>query len=281
MKFTAALLAAFFGAASALPQPGQTIDLGDGVKLIPRTPGMHVHRSGRHSNPNVPVSGLSAAKVKAATNVTHPEYSTNWAGAVLSGAYKSVTGTITVPTAKAPSGGSSSTQYAASAWVGIDGYTCPQPIIQTGVDVYVRNGAITYDPWYEWWPALAYSFSGFPVSAGDSVTMTVTVSSTSAGTVTLKNNSKGKTVTHSFSGEAVKLCQAEAEWIVEDFQLGGQYVPFANFGSVTFTGASATAAGGQARGVSGAKIIDMKQGNKVLTSCSTSGSNTVKCNYVW
>jgi hypothetical protein len=280
MKFTVTLVAAFLGAALALPQPGQNIDLGDGVTLIPRKPGKHVRRPGRKSNPNSPVSGLSAAKVKAIDNSSHPEYSTNWAGAVLPGAYNSVTGTITVPTAKPPSGGSSSTQYAASAWVGIDGYTCSQPIIQTGVDVYVTDGAVRYDPWYEWWPSLAYSFSGFPINAGDSVTMTVTVSSTSAGTVTLKNNSKGTTVTHSFSGEPVKLCQAEAEWIVEDFQLGGQYVPFANFGSVTFTGASATAADGRAHGVSGARILDLKQGNKVLTSCSTSGSSTVKCSYV-
>ena len=278
MKFTATLFTALLGAGSAVPQPQPIIDLGDGVKLIPRAPGRH-----RHSRPNIPVSEASSS-IKTLTNTTHAEYSTNWAGAILPGAYKSVTGTITVPTAKAPPGGgrSSSTEYAASAWVGIDGYTCSQPIIQTGIDVYVtQNGAVRYDAWYEWWPALAYSFSGFAVGAGDSVAMTVTTTSTGAGTVTLKNHSKGgKTVTHSFSGQAVKLCQAEAEWIVEDFQLQGEFVPFANFGSVTFTGASATRSDGRAVGVEGSRIVDLRQDNKVLTKCSTSGSSTVRCSYV-
>ncbi|KAK4040123.1 putative acid proteinase protein [Parachaetomium inaequale] len=256
MKLTTAVFAALLSIASAVPQP-QVIDLGDGVKLIPRKPRRH-----RHSRPKLPTS---EASIKAITNNTHAEYSTNWAGAILPGSYKSVTGTIT---------------YAASAWVGIDGYTCSQPIIQTGIDVYVQGGAVHYDAWYEWWPALAYSFDGFSVGTGDSVTMTVTASSSSAGTVTLKNNSKGKTVTHSFSGEAVKLCQAEAEWIIEDFQLQGQLVPFANFGTVSFTGASATGSDGCAVGVSGSRVINLKKDNKVLTSCSTSGPNTFKCSYV-
>lgn len=278
MKLTTALFAVLVGTVSALPQPElQPINLGDGVTLIPRRPGMRVRRFGHRTNPKLPASD---SRIAAITNHTHAEYSINWAGAVLPGSYKSVTGTITVPSAKPPSGGSSSTQYAASAWVGIDGYTCSSPIIQTGVDVFVKNGAVSYDVWYEWWPALSYSFSGFPVSAGDSVTMTVTTSSTSAGTVTLKNNSKGKSVSHSFQGESVTLCQAEAEWIIEDFQLDGQFVPFANFGSVTFTRASATAAGGRTVGVSGARILDLKKDNKVLTTCSTSGSSTVKCTYV-
>ncbi|KAG7284453.1 hypothetical protein NEMBOFW57_010826 [Staphylotrichum longicolle] len=278
MKLSTALFAVLVGTVSALPKPElQPIHLGDGVTLIPRKPGMKIRPVGHRTSPKLPASESSIAAI---TNHTHAEYSINWAGAVLLGSYKSVTGTITVPTAKPPSGGSSSTQYAASAWVGIDGYTCSSPIIQTGVDVFVKNGAVSYDVWYEWWPALSYSFSGFPVSAGDSVTMTVTTSSTSAGTVTLKNNSKGKSVSHSFQGESVTLCQAEAEWIIEDFQLDGQFVPFANFGSVTFTRASATAADGRTVGVSGSRILDLKKDNKVLTTCSTSGSSTVKCTYV-
>jgi hypothetical protein len=48
----------------------------------------------------------------AATNNSDVSYSSNWAGAVLVGSgYKTVAGTITVPTPKVPSGGSSSTQY--------------------------------------------------------------------------------------------------------------------------------------------------------------------------
>ncbi|KAI1097238.1 peptidase A4 family-domain-containing protein [Jackrogersella minutella] len=206
----------------------------------------------------------------------HVEYSSNWAGAVLIGSgYKSVTGSIVVPTPKAPSGGSSSTTYSASAWVGIDGDTCETAILQTGIDFTVKGSSVSYDAWYEWYPDYAYDFSGIPISAGDTITMTVTASSKSAGTAVIENVTTGKSVTHSFSGESDALCETNAEWIVEDFESGGSLVSFADFGTVQFTGASVN--GGT--GVSGATIIDIQQNSKVLTDCSTSGSSTVVCEY--
>jgi hypothetical protein len=110
--------------------------------------------------------------------------------------------------------------------------------------------------------------------------MTATATSTSAGSVTLTNLSTGKTVTHSFSGESAKLCETNAEWIVEDFESGNALVPLANFGTVTFTGASVTTTSGGTVGVSGAEIMDIKQGSTVYTDCSVSGSSTVTCKYV-
>ncbi|KAI0594912.1 putative aspergillopepsin [Biscogniauxia sp. FL1348] len=213
----------------------------------------------------------------ASTNDTaHVEYSSNWAGAVLIGTgYTTVTGTIVVPTPKAPSGGSSSTTYSGSAWVGIDGDTCSTAILQTGVDFSIRGSSVSFDAWYEWYPDYAYDFSGISISAGDTVTFTVTASSKKAGTATITNESTGQTVSHSFSGESNQLCEYNAEWIVEDYESGGSLVSFADFGTVTFTGASVN--GGT--GVSGATIIDLKQNNKVLTSCSTSGSSSVTCSY--
>ena len=120
----------------------------------------------------------------------------------------------------------------------------------------------------------AYDFSNFPISAGDSITMTVTASSTTGGKATLTNNTKGKTVSKTFSAQSAALCEQNAEWIVEDFQQGSSLVPFANFGTITFTGSSTNKGG-----VSGATIIDLKQGNTVYTDCSTSGSSTVTCKY--
>ncbi|KAI1452039.1 peptidase A4 family-domain-containing protein [Annulohypoxylon moriforme] len=206
---------------------------------------------------------------------SHVEYSSNWAGAVLIGSgYKTVTGTFVVPTPKAPSGGSSSTTYSASAWVGIDGDTCETAILQTGVDFTVQGGSVSYDAWYEWYPDYAYDFSGIPIKAGDTITVTVTASSKSAGTAVIENVTTGKTVSHSFSGESDALCETNAEWIVEDFESGGSLVSFADFGTVEFTGASVN--GGT--GTSGATIIDIQQSGKVLTDCSASGS-TVTCSY--
>jgi Peptidase A4 family len=120
----------------------------------------------------------------------------------------------------------------------------------------------------------AYDFSNFAIKAGDSIKMTVTATSTGGGSAVLQNLTTGKKVTQTFSGESNTLCEQNAEWIVEDFEQGNSLVPFANFGTVTFTGA-ATNAGG----VTGATIIDLKQSNKVLTDCSTSGSSTVTCKY--
>ncbi|KIP01482.1 hypothetical protein PHLGIDRAFT_123312, partial [Phlebiopsis gigantea 11061_1 CR5-6] len=68
-------------------------------------------------------------------------------------------------------------------------------------------------------------------------------------------------------------------WIVEDFEEGDSLVPFANFGTVAFTGASAQTASGGAVGPSGADTIDIEQDGTVLTSVST-GSSSVTVSYV-
>ncbi|KAI0040159.1 hypothetical protein FA95DRAFT_1612019 [Auriscalpium vulgare] len=211
-------------------------------------------------------------------NVTHVDYSSNWAGGVLSsasGTYKSVTGTFVVPTPKTPSGGSGS--YSASAWVGIDGDSCETAILQTGVDFTIDSGSVSYDAWYEWYPDSAHDFSGIPIKAGDTIKVTVTATSTKAGSAVIENVTTGKTVSKSLSSSAA-LCEKDAEWIVEDFDEGGTQVPFANFGTVTFTGASATTGSGSV-GPSGSDILDIKQSGTVLTSVST-GSSSVTISYV-
>lgn len=209
---------------------------------------------------------------------SHEQYSSNWAGAVLIGTgYTAVTAQFTVPTPKMPSGGSSSTQYCASAWVGIDGDTCGSAILQTGVDFCVQGSSVSYSAWYEWYPDYAYDFTGISIAAGNVIKVTVDATSTTAGTATVENLSTGKSVTHTFNGGVSgTLCEYNAEWIVEDFESGGSLVPFANFGTVTFSGAQATD-GGSTVGPSGATLIDIKQNNNILTSSSvTSNSVTVK-----
>jgi hypothetical protein len=109
--------------------------------------------------------------------------------------------------------------------------------------------------------------------------MTVAASSTSEGTVTLTNLSTNKTVKHSFEEEDAKLCETNAEWIVEDFESNGAIVPLANFGTVTFTGASVSTTSGGTIGVSGAQILDIRQRGTKYTECGTSGSSTVTCVY--
>jgi hypothetical protein len=108
--------------------------------------------------------------------------------------------------------------------------------------------------------------------------VTVTATSTTAGTAVVANKSTGKTVTHSFSGQSAALQELNAEWIVEDFSSGSSLVPFADFGSVTFTGAGVTTSSGTV-GVTGAEIIDIKQGNAVLTDVTIGSSSSVTVSY--
>ncbi|KAH0831133.1 peptidase A4 family-domain-containing protein [Lanmaoa asiatica] len=217
-------------------------------------------------------SQVSGRLEKAASDVSNTAYTTNWAGAVWGegdGTFTSVIGTFVVPTPSGASGDS------ASAWVGIDGDTCNTAILQTGVDFSVSsNGGHTYTAWYEWFPDYAYDFSDISISAGDTIKLNVTAFSTTSGIAIVENVSKGQTVSKTLTS-TVPLCGQNAEWIVEDYTVGSSLVPFANFGTVTFTNAMATGTGTYTP--SGATIFDIDQNNQVLTSVSTSGSSaTIK-----
>jgi len=207
------------------------------------------------------------------TNNTFVEYSSNWAGAVLVGTgYTEVTAEFTVPTP--------TTDGSGAAWVGIDGDTCDTAILQTGIDWTKDGSSITYDAWYEWYPDFSFDFSGISMSAGDTIKATVTASSLTGGTAVVENVSTGTTVTHTFSDEGSEgdLCEYNAEWIVEDYEEGDSLVEFANFGTVTFTSASAIKSGTTV-GTTGATIIDIEQ-DSILTSCSVTSSSEVTCTYV-
>ncbi|KAH8197702.1 hypothetical protein TruAng_008119 [Truncatella angustata] len=254
MKYSFALLGAA-ALAAALPQPAQEVDIA----------GRFARRNGaRSARPQ----HISAPNMR---NTSYPQYSSNWAGSVQIGkGFTKVVGTITVPSV---SGDSDS---AASAWVGIDGDTCSTAILQTGVSFY---GDGTFDAWYEWIPDYSHSFSNFDISVGDKIYMEVDASSKTKGVAILENLTTGQKVTHTFTSTPSTLCETNAEWIVEDFESGGSLVPFADFGSVTFTGASATGSAGTVT-PQGGTIIDIRDSSssQVLTDCSTSGGS-LTCKY--
>ncbi|KAI9742186.1 MAG: hypothetical protein M1818_004086 [Claussenomyces sp. TS43310] len=253
MKY-AAILAALAGIATALPSftegtVSQRASRRDAMK--PR------HRTAPNRNITYPSDSSDVSE------------SSNWSGAVQIGTgFNKVVGTIIAPKA---TGGSSK---AASAWVGIDGDTCQTAILQTGISFY---GDGSYDAWYEWIPNGSVSFDNFDISEGDSIYMEVDASSKTSGKAILENMTTGQKVTHTFSSPPSSLCETNAEWIVEDFEEDGSLVPLANFGSITFTGASASGSSGTVT-PAGATIIYMEQNNKVLSKCATSG-NDLTCTY--
>ena len=186
--------------------------------------------------------------------------------------FNAVSGQFTVPHATGSGSG--------SAWVGIDGDTYGNAILQSGIDWTVSGSSNTYDAWYEWYPNYAIDFSGVSMAAGNVMSVSIKSSSASAGTVVLENLTTGQTVSKSLTAPSSSshLGGQNAEWIVEDFESGGSQVQFANFGTVQFTNAAASTAQ-QSVPVSSAQIIDIKDGNTVLTSVSVSGSS-VTVNYV-
>ncbi|KAI1845560.1 hypothetical protein JX265_011670 [Neoarthrinium moseri] len=267
MKFTA-VLGALLGAAVVTAAPGTAKRRERAAKLL-------AERSSRRSGLMIPDIDDTTTSLDVANGTSHVSYSTNWAGAVMIGTgYTTVTGTFTVPTPKVPSGGSAAKTYSASAWVGIDGDTCSSAILQTGIDFNIKGSKVTYDAWYEWYPQVAHDFTGITMEAGHKITVTVTASSKKTGTAVIKNETTGKSVTHSFTSGTASLCQTNAEWIVEDFEEGSSLVPFADFGTVTFTDATVNG-----KAISSPTIIDLRQSGKVLTSCSAS-SESVTCSYV-
>ncbi|KAH8660590.1 peptidase A4 family-domain-containing protein [Xylariales sp. PMI_506] len=175
-------------------------------------------------------------------------YDDNWGGAVQTGTgYKSVTGTFVVPT---PS--TVRTGFEATIWVGLDGYNSESDILQTGIDIYFLGDELAFDAWYEWYPDYAYDFTGITISAGDTISATITATSTTSAVAVIANESTGKSVSHIFSGELYPLKELNAEWIAEE--LGTSLASFGEF-SVTFTDASATSSKGIV-GVTGATIIE-------------------------
>ena len=216
-------------------------------------------------------------------NITHIDYSSNWAGGVITSppageTFNYVQGQFLVPTPSLPAG-------SASFWVGIDGDTYGNAILQAGVDVTVNSdGSTSYDSWYEWYPQYSIGFdpSQFSFGAGDTIFVSVQSTSSTDGTVVLQNLSTGQSVTQGVSApdSSSALGGQNAEWIVEDFQENGSQVAFTNFGSVSFTNAQAQTSQGSSIGTDGADIIEIvDNNNNVITQVSIPSSTEVDVVY--
>ncbi|UNI21281.1 hypothetical protein JDV02_007283 [Purpureocillium takamizusanense] len=264
MKYIA-LLAGLASLAAALPSPQAA------HQQLKRVHRRHLSHGGRASSFNHKDDRVTAAGLGMLKTTKHTSYSDNWAGAVQTDSgFTKVVGTITVP--KVSSGGDA--HAAAAAWVGIDGDSCDRAILQTGIDFYADG---SFDAWYEWIPDGSFAFSDFGMSVGDKIRMMVEARSSTSGVATLENLSTGAKASHDFTNPPSKLCEENAEWIVEDFVTDGKLVPFADFGSITFTDARAEGSSGTVT-PAGAEIYDIVADDKVVTDCSTNGDD-LTCDY--
>ena len=159
--------------------------------------------------------------------------STNWSGyAVTGGRYTKVSSSWTVPAVKC-----SATAYS-SFWVGLDGDTSGT-VEQTGTDSDCSGTTPQYYAWYEMYPKYPVNYSN-PVRAGDHMSASVTTAGSGSFTLTISDSTQGWTRTTTARLKSAKL--ASAEVIAEAPSSSGGVLPLANFGTVSFSGASANGA---------------------------------------
>ena len=183
--------------------------------------------------------------------------SANWAGYVVGGSssatrYRSVSGSWVAPTAKCSSG-----QGFSSFWVGLggsgsgsssaSGSSGSEALEQAGTEADCNaDGSPTYSAWYELVPAAPVKV-GMAVHPGDHITSKVTVDGTNV-TITLTNVTTGGSFSKTLPMSSPDV--SSAEWIAEAPSTCNQGVSdctplsLADFGTVQFSGASATTTDG-------------------------------------
>jgi hypothetical protein len=182
------------------------------------------------------VAGLRPDRIEG--NVTISD-STNWSGYAVTGSgFTSAKGSWTVPSvncAKTPN------TYS-SFWVGIDGWTS-STVEQTGTDSDCNGSSPSYYAWYEFYPKGSVNISSITVAPGDQMSAAVTYSS-SEFTITITNQTTGKTYSKSSKVNGAK--RTSAEWIAEApcCTRGGGILPLSDFGTVylgeDYTGITST-----------------------------------------
>lgn len=177
----------------------------------------------------------AVAKARHANAIKHKVghgTSTNWSGYAVGGTNAThVIGTWTQPTATC----SARENSWSSPWVGIDGNTS-NTVEQIGTDTDCSNGVPSYYAWYEMYPQNLVVIS-IPVNHGNSFTGEVTGDALGNFVLRLTNNTTHNTFSTTQSASRAK--RSSVEWVMEGPSNGG----LTNFGSVGFTGTSATISG--------------------------------------
>ena len=156
--------------------------------------------------------------------------STNWSGYAVTGSkFTTVSAAWTEPTVTC-----SGTAYS-SFWVGLDGDTS-NTVEQTGTDADCSGSTPQYYAWYEMYPKFPVNLGG-TVRPKDQLSATVTTDGHGNFTLTISDTTQGWSNTTSAKLRSAKLSSAEV--IAEAPSSSGGVLPLANFGTVSFSGASA------------------------------------------
>ncbi|EKM58436.1 uncharacterized protein PHACADRAFT_193554 [Phanerochaete carnosa HHB-10118-sp] len=147
--------------------------------------------------------------------------------------------------------------------VGYDWYTCQTSGFLGGITTTLQSGLETASAYYQTFPGDVVPIQGFSVSVGDNITISTTGTNTTSSTVVFINQSTNQTVSQAVnSGPLCDLLVGDSD----------QPSPFADFGTVNLTGASAETPSGPV-GLSGATTLEIQQNDTVLASVLVSNSS--------
>lgn len=180
-------------------------------------------------SPGGPIGHL--VRPSSAAGIRNADQSTNWSGyAATSSTYSSVSSSWTEPTGHC----TANNQFAAF-WVGLDGFNSSS-VEQTGTLIQCAGTTPEYRAWYEMFPANPVYFN-VTLRPGDHMTGSVTFTGGSTFNLKLSDSTQGwsESVNKNLSGAA----RSSAEVIVEAPSSSSGVLPLANFGTASFTGASA------------------------------------------
>jgi hypothetical protein len=223
-----------------------------------------------------------------------PQTSGVWSGAYVQRAASepivTVSGEWTVPGVNPPtqpSGGLKDGTYLCLTWVGIDGTSGSNDVLQagTGSQCVVSGGKFTstrFFAWTEWFTSPWVEVTSLAISVGDRITCTVCAPFQNTHGVALFNNlTTAQTATIGIDPPAggTSLVGNVAEWIVEDpTQSSGALYPFPVYSGTTFTGCTAGGRNTELYAWDGTEL-DMVQGGTTLSTGVIQGKQTVFCHY--
>jgi hypothetical protein len=183
-------------------------------------------------------SGTGSSSSSSSPATTTGYTSTNWSGYLSTiGSYSRIAGSWN---ATSPTEVGTRTS-ADGTWIGIGGVTSGD-LIQVGTDNFVSpGGQVSSSAFYEMLPANAVTIPSVTINPGDSISASVTETSSGEWMIAINNNTNGQSFSTSV---AYTSTNSSAEWIEEDPSMSTfrQY-PFDNFGTASFTNGSTTSSG--------------------------------------
>jgi hypothetical protein len=149
-------------------------------------------------------------------------------------------------------------------------------LIQAGTQAVVQNGAVTYEAWLETLPSFQQIIP-LTVKGGDSVSVSLNQTSSGQWSLSFRDNTSGQNYSETI---AYKSSLSSAEWI-EEMPAGATsrnsltFLPLDNFGTMSFSGASATVNGNTENiAVAGGQSLTMvDSGYALVTPSALSTAN--------